>query len=135
MTTYYSTEEICDMAKQAAKKGLSSEPPETMNDVDSILFYQIFYLTKALISGDMPKETATKLKNKYIKAHEGYTLSLRVYRLHTQRTPFIQLAFKKGKDNGCKWCARAEKIFDGRLSAESLEKIDWDNAEVNSDEM
>ena len=62
-------------------------------------------------------------------------LSLRIYRLHTQRTPFIQLAFKKVKDNGCKWRGRAEKIFDGRFSAESLGKIDWDNAEVNSDEM
>ena len=111
--------EIVIMAQNDAREKRRTVFPEDYGALEVMLYQQIYYLCRDFDEGHTPKEEARRLKTQYVSEYGQIKLKQAVYCGHMERMAAISELLLEAEKNGCEYCRKIARIFDGRDNVET----------------
>lgn len=111
--------EIVIMAQNDAREKRRTVLPDDYGALEVMLYQQIYYLCRDFDEGHIPKEEARRLKTQYVGEYGQIKLKQAVYCGHMERMAAISELLLKAEKNGCEYCRKIARIFDGRDNVEA----------------
>lgn len=107
--------EIVKLAGDNAALTDVTEPPSHLGEPEKMLYWQIFFLCRRFLNGDITTAFAKQLKNRYLTEYGQLVLSRKVYIEHARRTVEVNIALAEGIKSGCPHCKRVMGLLDGMI--------------------